>query len=140
MFRFTIRDVLWLTVVVGLACGCSQDATLSRSNKGKQAIQQIQSADNVTLSAHIDGKDYACTLAPDAKKRLISWLGIAVRDKRPLKYEVTSSIAFSHSKDDWLVLQINDKEAGLRIDIDNYWRGLDRDEFAQIVRDCTEQE
>jgi hypothetical protein len=21
MFRFTIRDVLWLTVVVGLACG-----------------------------------------------------------------------------------------------------------------------
>jgi len=23
MFRFTIRDVLWLTVVVGLAFGCA---------------------------------------------------------------------------------------------------------------------
>jgi hypothetical protein len=139
MFRFTIRDVLWLTVV-GLASGCAHDATMSGSKKGKEVIQQLQSADKVTLSAHIDGKDYDCTLAPEAKKRLISWLGSAVWDKRPLKYEVTSSIAFSNSKDDWLVLQINDKEAGLRIDGNNYWRGLDRDEFAQIVRDCTEQE
>jgi len=30
MFRFTIRDVLWLTVVVGLACGWALEANRSR--------------------------------------------------------------------------------------------------------------
>ena len=30
MFRFTIRDVLWLMVVVGMACGWLVDHTIER--------------------------------------------------------------------------------------------------------------
>jgi hypothetical protein len=116
MFRFTIRDVLWLTVVVVTAYGCSR--TLGGATAGKRLIQQLRAADRVTIKAHIEGKEYNCKLTPDAKSQLIAWLQQAVRDNKPLKYAVSATIELPHS-DDWLVLEISGAEAGLRIDIDN---------------------
>ena len=39
MFRFTIRDVLWLTVVVGLACGWGMETRYFRYRNEIQVIQ-----------------------------------------------------------------------------------------------------
>jgi hypothetical protein len=133
MFRFTIPDVLWLTVAVVTAYGCSR--TLSGSAAGKHLIQELRAADRVTIKAHIEGREYDCKLTPDAKRRLIAWLQQAIRDNSPLKYSVSATIELPRSGD-CLVLEISGAELGLRIDIDNYWRGLNRAEFERIIRDC----
>ena len=45
MFRFTIRDVLWLMVVVGLACGWwSARAEVERLQYARLIRDQLQSA------------------------------------------------------------------------------------------------
>ena len=53
MFRFTIRDVLWLTVLVGLACGWLVD----RVNVRRDCAARIAAAELGTDSLHDDYAD-----------------------------------------------------------------------------------
>src|ERR1044072_7783000 len=53
MFRFTIRDVLWLMVVVGLACWCYRERAAIRS----QAVKLASDSDAVQMErARLDSE------------------------------------------------------------------------------------
>ena len=60
MFRFTIRDVLWLTVVVGMALGCGRtQRKIETIRQGADdpsdhvaAIEQAAEGDNLATSGN----------------------------------------------------------------------------------------
>ena len=53
MFRFTIRDVLWLTVVVGLGIGWAMDHDrLTRLNRALQATMRDHGLETSELGAY----------------------------------------------------------------------------------------
>ena len=75
MFRFTIRDVLWLTVVVGLACGwgiehreAKQARRLRAENARLAAENDDLTFDAFMIASWIDPQ--AGSLPKDEKERL----------------------------------------------------------------------
>jgi hypothetical protein len=74
MFRFTIRDVLWLTVVVGMALGWWIDrsrecAPLIKSHESLQEIRQLvgeQSLNDLVEMAKRRNRARPNSIAPDA--------------------------------------------------------------------------
>jgi hypothetical protein len=67
MFRFTIRDVLWLMVVVGLACGW----WVEHKRAAWQALIHARDADKLTQTVKIQNNRI---LAKDAENSALSAL------------------------------------------------------------------
>jgi hypothetical protein len=70
MFRFTIRDVLWLTVVVGLGCGwwlqfrSITEESLRRKN-WEESARSVERTSKFSVQFHDNG---ACTFYPRGYK------------------------------------------------------------------------
>src|SRR5687767_12334737 len=92
MFRFTIRDVLWLTAVGISVFSCSRGDTAA--SKKERMIRQLREATEISVVAFPDnGKKCEFQLKAEDKARLIAWLQRAVWDDNPKKYEVLAEIA-----------------------------------------------
>jgi hypothetical protein len=58
MFRFTIRDVLWLTVVVALAVGWWIDRTRQAASADRLAVlEAVIGAERLTVTFDKEGED-----------------------------------------------------------------------------------
>jgi len=139
--RYRLRTLLiavTATAVVAAIAGALVKATrpvpIVASANGKQAIALLSAAKSVRIEVHWPPSRYDVELSPSAKRQLVAWLSEGIRDERPARYEMSGTIKLDPPTDpDWGILELNGLELGIRVDGKSYWRGLNREEFEQLV-------
>jgi len=134
MFRFTIRDVLWLTVVVWCGCSRSQQTTLNASDAGRRLLAQLEKTEAVIVVANFEGRSISCELiSTEDRQQFADWLSKGVEDKKAVDYPRFATLRLLPSGSAWHVLIVDKNEFGLRDDSAELWRGLNRAKFTQLV-------
>src|SRR4029079_9448619 len=139
--RYRLRTLLIVVTaaaviagIVGALVKASRPVPITAAASGKQAIERLSKAKSARIDVHWPPSRYDVSLSPEGKRQLAAWLSEGVRDDHPKKYEMSGTIKLDPPTDPaWGIMELNSIELGLRVDGKNYWRGLSRKEFEQLV-------
>lgn len=139
--RYRLRTLLIVLSVAAVIAAlvwalvrASSPVPIIASARGKQAIERLSKARSVRIDVHWPPSQYNASLSPDGQRQLVAWLSEGVRDNHPAKYVMSGTIELEPPTDPpWGILELSSIELGLRVDGRNYWRGLSRQKFEDLV-------
>jgi hypothetical protein len=139
--RFRLRTLLIVVTAAAIIAAIGGALVKARrpvpiiaSTSGKQAIERLSNAKSARIDVHWPPSRYDASLSPDGKRLLVAWLSEGVRDDHPKTYVMSGTIKLEPPTDPtWAIMELNSIELGLRVDGKNYWRGLSRRKFEELV-------
>jgi hypothetical protein len=121
-------------VLTAFCVGCGDARDTQR--EADRFLGRFALVDSIEIETEDDRGIARHVLPESAWKSLNALLLPAIEDPQPLKYEVIGRmrVASGSSKHEWLFLAIGESEAGLRISINEYWRGIDRRKLDEFLK------
>ena len=144
----SLWDVTRIAVLAILLVGCDSPEFLNQTNPSshfpQEFLNQFDSAKAVRFEVSRDlpegdTQELECVPSRNEMKTIRKWFKSARPDPEPLKYEIEAALHVTNRNGataEWFLLNIGPEELGLRIDINHYYRGLDRPTFEKLVRAC----
>jgi hypothetical protein len=130
------------TLAVGMSAGCNDYPTPphpERKTTSTPIVDRFSEMESIHLELRAEDGELVCDGGETLARNIGKCFAGATREFKPLKWEVIGKLVVNADgqKHDWLILALSKNEAGLRLSVDEYWRGIDRQLLTRTAIDCT---